>query len=152
MDNPIGGEIIGVLVIGTMLGMMIGIAWWVVVLSLRWATDRFEDDGKRTVVPLSELLGFNVVSAADTGATVNGKPARSGYGLEAVLVKDGSIVLTHNAWTRDALVHQHSRFNELFLEGETVRSLREAAARREREKMRPQASAAQSGRDSPDRL
>ena len=78
-------------------GMISSSMWYVAVTLYRWINGRFKDDGRIIVVPLNMLEGFQVISAGDAGAQINGKRATIGHGLTASLADGTQIILTGDA-------------------------------------------------------
>ena len=97
-----------------LLGGMAASIWYVTVIVLRWAKNRFAEDGKLHTIPLRLLDGFQVIGAGDAGAVINGSSAKSGHGLAAVFSDNTQLILTRNAWEYASIVDKHRELNAAF--------------------------------------
>lgn len=96
----------------------LGGVWYVAVTLGRWAKNRFEGDGRLTVVPWRDLEGFQVVAADATGAQRTDRTAPGGEGLFADFGgRVPSLPLTANFWNHVSIAEQHRLMTRDFIEG-----------------------------------
>ena len=95
-------------------GLISSSVWYVAVTLYRWINGRFKDDGRIIDVPLNMLEGFQVISAGDAGAQINGKRATIGHGLTASLADGTQIILTGDAVSYELIAEMHRIMTTLF--------------------------------------
>lgn len=137
--------IVSAFLMGPLLGAAAAGMWYVVALLLRWHSDKFIGDARLYVAPYAMLENFNRLAAADAGAMVNGEPARSGYGLEAVFADGEAWALTGNAWSHRSISELHRYMTQVF------RIPRDERLAEYAEKQKWQGKPAQAGANTPAR-
>jgi len=159
MTPPPFVVLVGTVLAASMMGAIIGGAWYVFMTLLRWTRDRFEGDGHLYTMPLRSLANFNMVHASEIGAQINGEKAKTGHGLTAAFDDGAMIILTGNAWNYPSIVAKHSNLTNAFreprdkylVEWEAMRkkAAREAETTSAAEPLAPRPRSAE---DIPDRL
>ena len=106
--------LLGILFYPPVLGGMVAGPWYAFQTIKRWMNGRFAGDGRLVHLPFKQLGGFQVISARDAGAEVNGKPAQTGHGLTAVFEDGSQLILTGNAWNYASITGKHQDLTQAF--------------------------------------
>lgn len=104
---------LAILLYSPFMGLLVAAPWFVIITVSRWVNGRFEGDGKIVHMPLVQLDGFQVITARDAGAMVDGKPAQTGHGLSAVF-GGSQLILTGNAWNYRSISDKHRDLTQAF--------------------------------------
>ena len=113
---PPGMALIAFVGTALFLGMAVFWVWNTVETVLRWRKNRFEGDGRISMVPWEHLVAFSRVTPEENGAPRGENGPKTGHELQATFgVAASPMELTNNRWNARSITDMHRELTLLFV-------------------------------------